>query len=52
MGYGVAQKDLRRLQPLWEVVQQLMRGGMMGTDLLKNFVSHRVQSLHQRGMTM
>jgi hypothetical protein len=25
--YGVAQKVLRRLQPLWEVIQRLIRGG-------------------------
>jgi hypothetical protein len=32
-GYGVAKRDLRRLQPLHEVIQQLRREGLMGTDL-------------------
>jgi hypothetical protein len=33
-GYGVAQKDLRRLQPLRVVVQELLCGGLIGVDLL------------------
>jgi hypothetical protein len=49
--YGVAQKDLRRLQPMCEVAQLLLRGGLMGADLLQNFVSHHVQPLRQREMT-
>jgi hypothetical protein len=32
-GYVVAQKDLHRVQPLLEVVQWLLRGGLMGVDL-------------------
>jgi hypothetical protein len=46
-GYGVAQKDLYRLQPMRDVVQWLLRGGLMGADLLWIFTSHRVQSLCQ-----
>jgi hypothetical protein len=44
-GYGVAQKDLRMLQPLCEVIKQLLGGGLMGMDLLWTFVSCRVQPL-------
>jgi hypothetical protein len=32
-GYGVIKKDLHRLQPLREVVQWLLYGGMTGVDL-------------------
>jgi hypothetical protein len=51
-GYGVAQKDLRRLQPRRDVVQQLLCGGLIGVDLLQTFVSPRIQPLRQRGMTI
>jgi hypothetical protein len=44
-GYGVAQTDLHRLQPLCDVIQQLLRGGKMGTSLLRTFFIHRVQPL-------
>jgi hypothetical protein len=50
-GYGVAKKDLRELQPLLQVDQQLLHRGLTGVDLLWTFFSHRVQLLHQRGMT-
>jgi hypothetical protein len=43
----VAQKDFHRLQPLREVVQRLIQGGLTGADLLRTFVSHRVQPLQQ-----
>jgi hypothetical protein len=46
-GYSVAQKDLCRLQPLHDVVQRLLRGGMMGMDLLQTFVSRHIQPLRQ-----
>jgi hypothetical protein len=51
-GYDVAQRDLRMPQPLCEVVQQLLCGGLMGTDLLRTFFSQWVQPLYQREMTM
>jgi hypothetical protein len=51
-GYGVAPRDLCRLQPLRDVVQRLLQGGLMGADLLQTFVSCCVQPLHQREMTM
>jgi hypothetical protein len=50
-GYGVAQKDLRRLQPLQEVIGKLLQGGLVGAKLLQTFFSGRVQSLHQREVT-
>jgi hypothetical protein len=40
------------LQSLCEVVQWLLRGGLTGTDLLWTFVSHHIQPLYQREMTM
>jgi hypothetical protein len=48
----VAQKDLCRLQPLHEVIQRLIQGGLIGVDLLWIFVSHHIQPLHQREITM
>jgi hypothetical protein len=50
-GYGVAQKDLRRLQPLWEVIRKFLKEGLMGAELLQTFFSHRVQLLHWREVT-
>jgi hypothetical protein len=44
-GYNVAQRDLRRLQPQDEVVQQFLRGELMGADLLQTIFSGRVQPL-------
>jgi hypothetical protein len=51
-GYDVAQRDLYRLQPLHEIVQQLLRGGLTGTNLLQTFFNHRVQPLRQQEMAM
>jgi hypothetical protein len=51
-GYGVVQKHFHMLQPLLDIVQQLLRGGLMGVDLLRAFVSHHVQPLHRQEMTM
>jgi hypothetical protein len=34
-GYGVARKDFRKLQPLREVIQQLLCRGLMDTDLFQ-----------------
>jgi hypothetical protein len=45
-GYGVAQRNIRRLQPLHDVIQRLLQGGLTGMDLLQTFVSHRIQPLH------
>jgi hypothetical protein len=39
-GYEVARRDLRMLQPLHEIVQQLLCEGLMGANLLRNFFSH------------
>jgi hypothetical protein len=51
-GYGVVRKDLRKLQPLHKVVQQLQQEGLTVVHLLWTFFSCRVQSLHQRVTTM
>jgi hypothetical protein len=50
-GYGVAQTDFRRLQPLWEVVLGLLRG-LTGVEILWTFFSHGVQPLRQREVIM
>jgi hypothetical protein len=50
-GYGVAWRDLHRLQPLLEVVQQLQQEGLMSTDLLWTFFI-LVQLHHKWVMTM
>jgi hypothetical protein len=44
-GYGVAQQDIYKLQPLHKVVQQLQQVGLLGADLLQTFVSRRNQPL-------
>jgi hypothetical protein len=51
-GYGVAQKDLCRLQSLREVIQQLLQGWVTGVDLLRTFFRRCVQLLRQREMTL
>jgi hypothetical protein len=51
-GYGLAQGHIRRLQPLHDVIQRLLRGGLIGTNLLWTFVSRRIQPLHRWEMTM
>jgi hypothetical protein len=51
-GYGVARRDLSRLQPLREIIQQLMHGGLTGADLLRTLFSHRVQPIRQWVTTM
>jgi hypothetical protein len=48
----VAKKDLRKLQPKLNIPKSLIRGGLMGADLLHNFVSHHVQPLRQWEMTL
>jgi hypothetical protein len=45
MGVWVAQQYIHKLQPLRDVIRRLLRGVLMGTDLLWTFVSHRVQPL-------
>jgi hypothetical protein len=48
----MAQRDLHRLQPLCEVIQWLLRGGLMGAALLQTFLSCWAQPINERGMTM
>jgi hypothetical protein len=43
---GVAHRDLHRLQPLCDIIQQLLRGGLTGAGPLQTFFSYRVQLLH------
>jgi hypothetical protein len=47
-GYDVAQQHTRRLQPLRDILQQLLRGGLIGADLLQTFVSCHIQPLCDR----
>jgi hypothetical protein len=44
-GYSVAQQCIHKLQPLRDIVWQLLRGGLTGMDLLWTFISHRTQPL-------
>jgi hypothetical protein len=46
-GYRVAKKDLRKLQPLHMVIQQLRQVGLMSVHLLWTFFSLWIQSLRQ-----
>jgi hypothetical protein len=48
LGYGVAQTDLRRLQPLLEAIRGMLQRGLTGVEILWTFFSHGVQPLHQR----
>jgi hypothetical protein len=48
----VAKKDLRKLQPVTDNLQCLIQGGLTGADLLRTFVSCRIQLLRWREMTM
>jgi hypothetical protein len=50
--YGVAQQHVRMLQPLCDIVRQLLRCGLMGADLLRTFVSRSVQPLQRWEMIM
>jgi hypothetical protein len=43
--YSVAQKDLYMLEPLLDVVQWLLCGGLTGVNLLWTIISHRVQPI-------
>jgi hypothetical protein len=44
-GSGVARWDTRKLQPLRDVVRQLLQAGLTGADLLWTFISHQIQPL-------
>jgi hypothetical protein len=37
--YGVAQMDLRRLQPLWDIIRGLLQRGLMGAEILWTFLA-------------
>jgi hypothetical protein len=39
LGYIVARRDLHRMQPLRVVIEQLLREGLMGADLLWTFLA-------------
>jgi hypothetical protein len=51
-GHGVAKKDLRKLQPLCDVIQQLQQEGLTSVHLLQIFFNRRIQSLRQRATKM
>jgi hypothetical protein len=50
--YGVPQRIVRRMQPLREVIQKLLQGGLMSAKLLQAFFSRRVQLLCRGEVTM
>jgi hypothetical protein len=43
----VARSDLHRLLPLLEVIWELLQKGLIGEEILRTFLSHGVQLLHQ-----
>jgi hypothetical protein len=51
-GYDVAQQYIRRIQPLHDVIWQLLQGELTGADLLWTFVSRHIQQLRRWEMTM
>jgi hypothetical protein len=50
--YGVAQAYLHRLQPLLEIIREMLQRRLVGAEILWTFFSRQVQSLHQRGLTV
>jgi hypothetical protein len=44
-GYGVAQRCIRKLQPLCDIVRRLLQDGLTGVNLLQTFISRRIQPL-------
>jgi hypothetical protein len=46
-GYDVAQQYIRRIQPLHDVIWQLLQGELTGADLLWTFVSRHIQQLRR-----
>jgi hypothetical protein len=46
-GYGMAQMELRRLQPLLEAVRGLLQRGLIDVEILRTFFSYGVQPLHR-----
>jgi hypothetical protein len=51
-GYDVAQMDLRRLQPLREVIGRSLQGGLTGMEILQTFFNRRIQPLRRQEVTM
>jgi hypothetical protein len=51
-GDGAVRKDLNKIQPLCEYLQQLWHKGLIGTHLLQTFFSHRIQLLQMQKMKM
>jgi hypothetical protein len=46
-GYGMAQMELRRLQPLLEAVRGLLQRGLIDVEILWTFFSYGVQPIHR-----
>jgi hypothetical protein len=44
--------DLRRLQPLLEVIQELLQRGLTGMEILRTFFNLGVQPLRRREVNM
>jgi hypothetical protein len=45
-------KDTYTLQPMCDILQSLLRDGLMGRYLLRTFIDYRVQPLWWREVTM
>jgi hypothetical protein len=43
----VAQTNFPRLQPLLEILRGLLKKGLTAEEILRTFLSHGVQPLHQ-----
>jgi hypothetical protein len=51
-GYEVAKKDIHKLWHVLDILKSLLRDGLLGVDILCTFISHRVQPLRRREMTL
>jgi hypothetical protein len=44
-GYEVAKKDIHNLWPVLDILKSMLWDGLLGTDILRTFISRRVQLL-------
>jgi hypothetical protein len=51
-GYKVAKKDIHKLWPMLDVLKSLLRDGLLGADIFRTFLSHRLQPLRWWEMMM
>jgi hypothetical protein len=51
-GYGVGKKGIHKLRHVLDILKSLPRVGLLGADILRTFISRRVQPLRWQEMTM